>query len=248
MHAITSYLWRQRYKFRFFLGHCPSIFLPLIRLKRKPGEAAVVDRTELVIDGFPRSGNTFAVVAFQMAQDRPVAVAHHLHVPAQITRAAELHVPTMLLIRNPCDAVVSRVIRNPHVTIEHTFREYCRFYEYLKPYVDHYVIAPFDLVVSDFGHVIQAVNEKFGTEFALFEHTEENLQRCFARIEQMDMRNTGRDNVTSQTVSRPSQERDRMKQFVREQLERDEYAQLIADAEAIYFDFTGALPEENDQF
>ena len=65
-------------------GH-PS-YLQLAR--RRKGRAVVGPDTELVIEGFPRTANTFAVFAFQTAQARPVRVAHHLHAPIQVTVAA----------------------------------------------------------------------------------------------------------------------------------------------------------------
>src|SRR5690242_11568578 len=51
----------------------PSIYLPFAR-RRYPGPSPNVigPQTELVIDGYMRSANTFAVYAFQMAQRRPV--------------------------------------------------------------------------------------------------------------------------------------------------------------------------------
>ena len=38
--------------------------------------------TELVIEGFPRSANTFAVLAFDYAQPDDVKLAHQLHAPS----------------------------------------------------------------------------------------------------------------------------------------------------------------------
>jgi hypothetical protein len=54
--------------------------------------------TQLVIEGYPRLGNTFAVVAFLQAQKEDVRIAHHLHAPAQVIRAARWRIPTIVLI------------------------------------------------------------------------------------------------------------------------------------------------------
>src|SRR5262245_45373054 len=63
----------------------PAIYLPFARRKYPGPSPKVIDAdTELVIDGYMRSANTFAVYAFQMAQRRPVRLAHHLHAPAQV--------------------------------------------------------------------------------------------------------------------------------------------------------------------
>jgi hypothetical protein len=84
----------------------PSLTLPLARALRR-GE--VVDaRTDIVIEGFPASANTFAVAAFRLAQEpRYMRIAHHTHVPAQVIEATRLGVPAILLIREPMQAVLS---------------------------------------------------------------------------------------------------------------------------------------------
>ena len=52
-------------------------------------ECFVGDHTEFVIDGFQGSGNSFATVAFKRSQETPVKIAHHLHSPVQIIKAAK---------------------------------------------------------------------------------------------------------------------------------------------------------------
>ena len=89
------------------------------------------EATELVIDGFTRSASTFAVVAFQLAQPRPVRVGHHLHAPGQIIRAVRLGVPVLLTVRPPEDTVLSLVVREPYVTIPQGLHAYARFHERL---------------------------------------------------------------------------------------------------------------------
>ncbi len=71
------------------LGDAP-FFLPLQRLltPESARDRAITERTQLVIEGFPRSGNTFASKAFTLAQDRPVVVASHVHLPAQVKLAS----------------------------------------------------------------------------------------------------------------------------------------------------------------
>jgi len=64
-----------------------------------PAGSRITGETEVVIDGFPRSGNTFAVVAFRQAQSRRVSVAHHGHVPALAIEAHRRGVPALVLIR-----------------------------------------------------------------------------------------------------------------------------------------------------
>ncbi len=187
------------------------------------------DRTDLVIEGFPRSGNTFAVAAFQMAQPGPVRVGHHLHAPAHVIAAARAGVPCLVLIRDPDDAVVSEAIRLPNVGIGPALARYCRFYSRILPHRGGYVVAGFDEITTDFGSTISRLNERFGTSFRPFDHTDENVKACFELIE-AHWRNARSEAM----VPRPSEERDSMKREVTARLQDERFARLRARARALF--------------
>ena len=180
---------RLRHSFRSRLAEHPALYLPLARfIRKRPGPAVVGADTELVIDGYPRSANTFAVFAFQLAQTRPVRLAHHLHAPAHLIEAARLRAPALALIREPEGAVLSTVIREPDVGLKAALASYSRFYLRLMPHRSRLAVATFEEVTGDFGEVIELVNRKFGTSFARFEHTPENVLECFRLIEERTRR------------------------------------------------------------
>jgi len=52
---------------RCYVGRHPFLFYNFYRLKPSRRDLLVDRRTRIVIEGFPRSGNTFAVVAFEQA-------------------------------------------------------------------------------------------------------------------------------------------------------------------------------------
>jgi hypothetical protein len=175
---------RARYELRTVAADYPSIYLPLARRAHAAGPGKVLGReTELVIEGFTRSGTTFAVVAFQLAQARPVRVARHLHASAHVIAAARRGLPTLVCVRRPEPTVLSQVIREPHVTLAQSLRSFARFYERILAYRARFVVATFEQVTGDFGGVIAAVNAKFATDFGLFDHTRDNVERCFELIE-----------------------------------------------------------------
>ena len=158
-----------------------------------------------MIEGFQRSGNTFAVFAFEMAQDRPVKSAHHLHSSAQVVRGVELGVPALILIRDPKDSTLSHMIREPRVPMGKALGAWTRFYEKIVPYRDRVLVADFSRVTTDFGLVIRALNERFGTGYKEFDHTEENVERCFQMIEERNRERYGA--LVEGKVARPSEER-----------------------------------------
>ena len=81
-------------------------------------------------------------------------------------RAVRLGLPTVVLIRRPADAVSSYLVRRPTLTPDDALLEYLDFYRTAWPARDGFVVAPFDLVVSDFGAVIDRVNKRFGTKLS----------------------------------------------------------------------------------
>jgi hypothetical protein len=182
--GLSRLLQGARWALRGWVAEHPALYAPFARRKYKgPGPEVVGPDTELVIDGFTRSAVTFAVIAFQSAQDRLVRTAHHLHAPAQLMMAARRGVPAMALIREPDSAVLSALIREPYVRPATAFGTYARFYTTLMPHRASLAVAEFEEVSRDFGAVIRAVNLKFGTSFREFEHTPQNVRACFDLIE-----------------------------------------------------------------
>jgi hypothetical protein len=225
-------------------GKHPLLYYSLLGLRRrqKYRDLAVHRDTQLVIAGFPRSGNTFAVVAFRQAQQESVSIANHLHAPAQVIRAARWQIPTLVLIRNPVDAVVSLIIRHPHISTTWALKSYISFYETIASYRHAYVIGLFDEVVEDYGAVIGRVNAKFNTRFSPFDHTEDNVREVFARIESLN-RAKG-EGLVEEQIARPSPTREELKCRAKGELEARRGGGLIARAEAIYSDLTGRRTAE----
>ena len=139
-------------------------------------ECRVGPDTEFVIDGFQGTANSFAARAFKHAQDEPVRLAHHLHAPAQIIKAVENDIPTLITIRNPVDAAASLLSRWPYVTPRQALRSYTRFYQKLEPYKSAVLISPFPVTTQHLDVAFQAVNDRFGTDFSVFAHRPEDVR------------------------------------------------------------------------
>ena len=170
-----------------------------------------------------------------MAQDERFDVkriAHHLHVPAQVVRAAGWQIPTLVLIRVPRDAVLSLVIRDP-ISVDQALRYYVSFYKTVEKYRDAYVLGLFEEVTEDFGQVINRLNDKFGTTFSLFRHDEENVRKVFAGMDTQARKKYG-EKLSERKVQRPSAVRERMKHEMEYDLENPKRKKLIAEAEAVY--------------
>jgi hypothetical protein len=206
---------RARLGVRATIKQSPTLYIPLARLRNGTNDGvdlvesaspeAVRRDTELVLEAAGSSGNTFAVIAFRLAQARPVSVAHHLHAAAQIKRGVNRGIPTVVIVRNPCDVATSRVIRHPPITLEEALREWCDFYQAIDV-ARGVLVADFTSVTADFGAIIDRVNRTFGTSFKRFEHTEANVKRVFKIMDEVYRRRGGDDQ--KRMVARPVPERE----------------------------------------
>lgn len=229
-----------RWHMRSVFGAYPS-YLTLTRYRHP--ERAIRPDTTLVIEGFPRSGNTFAEMAFRMAQPKPVKLAHHLHVPAQVITGVRYNIPVLLLIRPPDDAVLSFSIKTGGaVSLRLALRYYIRFYAALLAYRSDIVAVPFHDVVTDFGAVIGRLNTRYGTAFTPFAHTEKNVKECFARIDQCFRDAEG--TVRPESVGRPTIWRQSTKADLRRALYAPALKPLRLHAQHLYAAYDGSHPED----
>ena len=222
-------------------GKHPAAFYGLYRLASKDRARVVTPDTQLVMEGFPRSANSFARVAFNRAQSERVRIANGLHVPAQVIRAARWRIPTLVLIRKPKDAVLSFAIRDP-ISVDQALRYYLSFYETVERYRDAYVLGLFEEVTEDFGQVIRRINDRFGTTFSVFRHDERNVDAVFARMERNSKKAFGETSWENK-VSRPFAAREQKKRGVAYELDNPKRKELISRAETVYERLTGRTQE-----
>ena len=225
---------------RSFFGRYPLLFYAFYGLIPKNRMLSVDRNTQLVIEGFPRSANTFAVVAFNKAQPTKLQIAHHMHVPAQIIKGVQKKIPTIVLIRNPKDAVVSLVMYDPRISLTRALKCYISFYQTIYLYRSRYVVARFEEVINDYSKVIKETNNKFGTDFII--PTSNNLESksLFKNIEtigKIEATRQGETECSELNVARPSSIRADRKKELMQKLERIENQKCLMNAEKIYCDF-----------
>lgn len=224
-----------RYEIADRLRAHPWPYLPLVRWWRRDAEGrpkAVTRDTRLVLEGYPRSGNTFARIAFETSQPSPVRLAHHLHAPAQVLAAARYGIPCLVLIREPDEAVLSQVVREPRLSLGQTLRSYARFHEAILPVRASFVLARFETVTGDFGRAIEAVNRKFGTGFATAADTDADAEseRIRARVDRHDAA-LGKP---EHRRGRPTAVRDAAKDSLRERLDSPALREARERARNVY--------------
>lgn len=234
MQVASETVERLRYLVMTSLARFPVVALPLTRLR---GEGVVVDeRTDLVVESFPRCASSFALATINLAQaPRVLNVAHHTHAPANVLRAIDLAVPALVLIRSPEDVVVSNMIRHPRRTPNDVLHGFLRFYEPLQPRRSGFVVGTYDEVTGgQMSSVIRRVNRRFGTDLVEFEPTPDNVERIMREIDDDWRRRRGGGERLERIVPRPSDLRDRMKADLRERFRSEASVTLRDRAEQVY--------------
>lgn len=238
------YFWYRtvRYEFRCWAAKYPRLYAALLKLKPNDelGARLAGPHTDIVIDAFPRSGNTFAYFAFQMSQKREMNVGHHAHAPSQFVLAERYRVPSVLIVRAPEDAVCSFVLREKVISLRQALRMWINFHESVLPYKEVIVISSFEDAITDFGAVIRKVNRKWGTDFSPFEHTAENVNACFKAIEGRNAERYGQGKVVESGVARPSPIRKKEKVELMKEIESRHMGALLRRATRIYDDLVTA--------
>jgi hypothetical protein len=225
--------------YRFEIGSLvrqyPALFFPFLRVSHKVRglrpPSLIAPDIELVLEGYFRTGNTFASLAFYLAQPRPTPVANHTHAIATLLVAAQRSLPTLVLLRKPADTVVSAVLKAPGTTLAQHLKWYTRYYEIVHCHQEQFYVALFDELTADFGQVIENLNRRFGTTFAPFEHTDENAQNVFDWIEAID-RGVYGGSTTQYSI--PLQEKRAAKQALMQKLEMEECRPLLDRARHLY--------------
>lgn len=218
---------------RIEIGDHPLLLPLVLRVTEGGIERAVTPETELVVAGYPRSGNTFALTGIRRAQPRDLSTSSHIHTPSQVLRAVRLERPTLLVVRDPVDAATSLLIAAPYLRPRLALKEWVRFHERALGARTGCVVASFERVTTDLDGVVDDLNTRFGTSLHRPGGDGPTREAILADIEQDDARKRG-GTASERHVPRPSSERDAMKAELRTAFRTEELRPLVVRAEALY--------------
>ncbi len=233
------------------LERYPALYLGLLRLKRTghwSRDWIVSRRSDITIEGFPRSANSFALSAFRLAQPEACRIATHVHSHAQVLRSVQLGIPTMVLLRAPKDACLSLAALtcqiNDKTPAEQNVEKvipvlaahlgnYRLFYDQVKRVGDAVIIAEFKQVTSDYGRIIERLNTRFKTAFVPYENTRENRETIFQ---------------DSGFHLSPDPQRDALKDVLRRAYRQSELQDEISMAESSYGEMLALENQQAERF
>lgn len=210
----------------------------LITSRGKTGYRVVTSLTDLVLEGFPRSGNSFAEAAILCSQGDGIKLAHHTHAAANVLRAVQLGKPCYVLLRAPADCCISLVIQEGEThDLTLALSEYERFHRAISPVANRICLVPFEVATRDFDRSIDHLNAIYGTRFV---HPPPGMTRetIMARTDEVSRsRGTVQDGVEPYSPfasERVKAQRAEHQAALREELRDPKHAPRLARCEALY--------------
>lgn len=191
-------------------------------------------RFDIIVDGFPRSANTFAAEALTRLQRRKLKVRSHLHSPAAVIAAVQMGRPALVLVRKPVDAIASAAAIN-RFPLRYNISGYIEYYDILWSYCSLYCVADFDEVTNRFDLVIRRINAKFGLGLDETRIGPAEREMLFRTIDTGFHAARGR--LDELAVSRPSTQRKVLADQIITLLRSPKYAELMQYADAVYARF-----------
>lgn len=121
--------------------------------------------TEICLEGFPRSANSFAFNLFRAANPQICRYARHVHTVSQVAEAVAENIPTLLLIREPRGSIASLVKRFPNGNLEWVLKAYIAYYQEILPLAQSIVVSDFPQTTGNLNLAISALNRRYGLSF-----------------------------------------------------------------------------------
>lgn len=187
-------------------------------------------RTDLIVEGYPRSGNTWAVAVLRTTQTRPLILAHHVHGPAQARLAARYGVPMVVIVRRPGDAVASLMVRDSCVRPVAAYQDYLAFHHAVTEAAVPKLFMSFESVIGKPLALLRLIDEAFNLGLDI--PASADLDAIERTIEAMDARDKGTMSETS--VSRPSAYRATLTRRARERIEQEVPESLRERADEVF--------------
>ena len=161
---------------KVFLEKSSLIYISLSRIKNsgKRYETKIAKKYfDLIVDGFPRSANSYSTRLFQHLEPR-FLIGNHLHSVAHINYGIKKSIPTIVLIRKPKDAIVSLAALDiieiysgnknkffKENSLKWIINRYIYFYKPLIRNADKFFLLEFELITKDPIKAIKRINDNF---------------------------------------------------------------------------------------
>ena len=191
------------YPIRRCIRRAPFLYRAIRALHKKERNYPSAE-TVLTIEGYPRSGNTYAFYIARELLGASDIIASHYHNIAALKSSKDLHIPTVVLVRDPAAAVVSLAqmdqVESDATSIRRRLKEWIDFYEFVKSSASELHIYSFESLTQNSLYFASYLRELLGLEIS-----DADLESCVKEAE-LKLRSNESTKPTSGS-SLPAQER-----------------------------------------
>lgn len=212
-----------RFNIKFFLmKNFPRIVHIISKIKYP--HTTFSSSTEITMDGFQRSGNSFATYQF-INENKDLNIAHHRHINTQIIFSAENNIPTIVFIRDPIDTIISAFfVQESAISFEIIIKSWINFYEPIMRYKNKIVVSNFDSTINNFDKIINQLNIKYDSKFVAPKTNNQTYKNYNKHIEKLQLKNFGK--LDNNRMSKPNNARISKKPSLVEKIKKENMVSL----------------------
>jgi len=201
-----------KFDFKTYVGKHPSLYF-LYGLYPKFKHRIVRKNTDICIEGFPRSGNTFTYHAFKYFNP-DLVIGHHIHAPVQPYLAQKFNIPCLIMIRHPLNSAASLIIVDNKLSIDSALKHYIHYYEELIKYSDHIFLADINTIVNSFDKIVDKINSECNKKFKYKAISKDKEKEIKQIVEKQNEKGKNPQNL----VAIPSNRKEQLKKQIKPEI------------------------------
>jgi hypothetical protein len=186
-----------------------KLYLSINDISRSP------KKSQVAVCGFPRSGNTFLGRVLRFSSTGSTSLVNHFHSSAQLIRSVKIGIPSVLILRDPVEVILSLYIgyqtkNKKRLPITIHYLRYLIYHISLLPYRKKLLVIHFHEIKNNPEYFISLYKKKYGGEFKNITNLKDEVLDSISR----DMK-PGNELKSS----RPNKEKDDLKYLYKTNVE-----------------------------
>lgn len=220
-----------RWSIKTLLSSNLFIFKHIISPLSRHKELFLKKDSDLLIEGYPRSGNTFCAAAFYYFSNHQLSIARHRHEIGHLKHAFSSGVPTLIVFREPIEAISSFILREG-VSELFAINFYVKFNSFVLRHNDKLALFEFNDIVNHIENVITRFSSMYNLDLNVSDSLLDKKEIKDIVI-QMEKKDSGSEHVRSTHVAYPVMERTALKETIKNGLANRHFA-ILENANKIY--------------
>lgn len=212
------------------IARYPRLYCLIAKSKRGRNRHVVNRHTDLVIEGHPRSGNTYALAWANLAWP-DLVVASHVHHPAHVARANQLGVVSLVIARPPAETIRSMLVYSGSNAVIPAIRRWIDYYSSAHLTNPLVYVASFEDVRARMSEVVAALRDATGIALETPKTLPQKGQ-VFDAVNALGNRRFG--SIPEQKVSIPTAQRSEQSARLAPLLQGAEARELLSRADDLY--------------